>query len=207
MKLKSSKSISYKKTISNPNDFSQNYQQASNNYTNLVKFYNNSIQIHDANSIQIHDAIEKIINSYKEGVSTFKKKLIQIKSSLIKPFYNEQTQSYKFDEKIYVKLNQIINFQIDALTNMINDIEQNLFSNAEKKTIGDYYNVIQQNKNNLQTNYKKMDKLLTEYNSEYKNLYESFEIIEKNVQKYYVDLRQKKLEDPKQMTLNKFSRE
>ena len=203
MKLKSSKSISYKKTISNPNDFSQNYQQASNNYTNLVKFYNNSIQI--------HDAIEKIINSYKEGVSTFKKKLIQIKSSLIKPFYNEQTQSYKFDEKIYVnnnsyiyKLNQIINFQIDALTNMINDIEQNLFSNAEKKTIGDYYNVIQQNKNNLQTNYKKMDKLLTEYNSEYKNLYESFEIIEKNVQKYYVDLRQKKLEDPKQMTLNKY---
>ena len=134
MKLKSSKSISYKKTISNPNDFSQNYQQASNNYTNLVKFYNNSIQI--------HDAIEKIINSYKEGVSIFKKKLIQIKSSLIKPFYNEQTQSYKFDEKIYVnnnsyiyKLNQIINFQIDALTNMINDIEQNLFLNTEKKTI------------------------------------------------------------------------
>ena len=114
MKLKSSKSISYKKTISNPNDFSQNYQQASNNYTNLVKFYNNSIQI--------HDAIEKIINSYKEGVSIFKKKLIQIKSSLIKPFYNEQTQSYKFDEKIYVnnnsyiyKLNQIINFQIDEI--------------------------------------------------------------------------------------------
>ena len=124
MKLKSSKSISYKKTISNPNDFSQNYQQASNNYTNLVKFYNNSIQI--------HDAIEKIINSYKEGVSIFKKKLIQIKSSLIKPFYNEQTQSYKFDEN---NNNNILSNRTDSTiksTDDINTIKDKLIKNSKQ---------------------------------------------------------------------------
>lgn len=195
-----------KKTSYKSQDFSQNYQKVINNYSNLIKFY--------THNTQIMEGIEKIIISYKESIISFKKKLIQLKLNLIKPFYNEEKKAYKYEEQIYsfnndfiFVLNQIINFQIDLINNFINDIEKNLFSEVEKKRINDYSNSLQQNKNNIQINEKKMEKLYSEYNSEYKKFYDTFSSIEEDVQKYYINKRKIKSEDSNNDKINKLTNE
>ena len=195
-----------KKTSYKSQDFSQNYQKVINNYSNLIKFY--------THNTQIMDGIEKIIISYKESIISFKKKLIQLKLNLIKPFYNEEKRAYKYEEQIYsfnndfiFALNQIINFQINLITNFINDIEKNLFSEVEKKRINDYSNSLQQNKNNIQISEKKMEKLYSEYNSEYKKFYDTFGSIEEDVQKYYINKRKIKSEDSNNDKINKLTNE
>ena len=187
-----SKSNNKKKNSISSEDFGQNYQNVLNNYISLIKFY--------TNNILIIDGIEKIINSYKEIIVSFKKKLIQIKINLIKPFYNEEKQSYKYEEKCYCFynnyiffLNQIINIQIDSLTNIITDLNKNLFPEIERKRISDYNNSLQQNKIYIQNNQKKIEKLYNEYNSEYKKFYDAFDLIEEDVQKFYVDKRNNKI--------------
>ena len=195
-----------KKNSSKSQDFSQNYQKVINNYSSLIKFY--------TNNTQIMDGIEKIIISYKESIISFKKKLIQLKLNLIKPFYNEEKKSYKYEEQIYsfnnnfiYVLNQIINFQIDLITNLFNDIEKNLFSEFEKKRINDFSNSLQQTKNNIQTNEKKMEKLYSEYNSEYKKFYDTFNLIEEDVQKYYINKRKIKSDDTNNNKINRLTNE
>ena len=195
-----------KKNSSKSQDFSQNYQKVINNYSSLIKFY--------TNNTQIMDGIEKIIISYKESIISFKKKLIQLKLNLIKPFYNEEKKSYKYEEQIYsfnnnfiYVLNQIINFQIDLITNLFNDIEKNLFSEFEKKRINDFSNSLQQTKNNIQTNEKKMEKLYSEYNSEYKKFYDTFNLIEEDVQKYYINKRKIKSDDTNNNKINRLTKE
>ena len=195
-----------KKNSSKSQDFSQNYQKVINNYSSLIKFY--------TNNTQIMDGIEKIIISYKESIISFKKKLIQLKLNLIKPFYNEEKKSYKYEEQIYsfnnnfiYVLNQIINFQIDLITNLFNDIEKNLFSEFEKKRINDFSNSLQQTKNNIQTNEKKMEKLYSEYNSEYKKFYDTFNLIEEDVQKYYINKRKIKFDDTNNNKINRLTNE
>ena len=185
-------------------DFSQNYQKVYNNYSSLIKFY--------TNNAQIIDDIEKIINNYKESIISFKKKLVQLKINLIKPFYNEEKKLYKYEEEIYsynnhfiLVLNQIFNFQIDLLNNFINEIEKNVFLDVEKKRINDYLNSLQQNKNNIQIEQKKMEKLFNEYNSEYKKFYNNFNLIEENVQKYFVNRRKKKSQDEDEDKINKLT--
>ena len=195
-----------KKNSSKSQDFSQNYQKVINNYSSLIKFY--------TNNTQIMDGIEKIIISYKESIISFKKKLIQLKLNLIKPFYNEEKKSYKYEEQIYsfnnnfiYVLNQIINFQIDLITNLFNDIEKNLFSEFEKKRINDFSNSLQQTKNNIQTNEKKMEKLYSEYNSEYKKFYDTFNLIEEDVQKYYINKGKIKSDDTNNNKINRLTNE
>ena len=195
-----------KKNSSKSQDFSQNYQKVINNYSSLIKFY--------TNNTQIMDGMEKIIISYKESIISFKKKLIQLKLNLIKPFYNEEKKSYKYEEQIYsfnnnfiYVLNQIINFQIDLITNLFNDIEKNLFSEFEKKRINDFSNSLQQTKNNIQTNEKKMEKLYSEYNSEYKKFYDTFNLIEEDVQKYYINKRKIKFDDTNNNKINRLTNE
>ena len=172
-------------------NFIQNYQKALNNYTNAMKYY--------TNNTQIIDTIEKIINSYKDCIITFKKKLIQIKA-LIKPLYNEEKKTYKFDEKIYsfnnnfiFILNQIFNNQIDSTTNIINSLEKNLLSDAEKKRISGFANIMQQNHKNIQTNYKKMEKSFSEYNTDFNRFHEQFNSIEEKVLRYFSNSRNNKI--------------
>lgn len=194
------KSSSSKKNSLTSQDFIQNYQKVVNNYSNAIKFY--------TNNMQIMDVIEKIIIAYKETIISFKKKLIQIKINVIKPFYNEEKKSYKYEENIYsfynnyiFALNQILNFQIDLISNFVNDIDKNLFSEEEKKRSNDYMNSLQQNKNNIQTNQKKIEKLYNEYNSEHKKFCDTFNLIEEDVQKYQVNKR-KKIKQEGNNTLN-----
>ena len=170
--------------------FSENYQKAFNNYTNAMKYY--------INNAQIIDSIEKIINSYKDCILTFKKKLIQLKA-LIKPLYNEEKNAYKFDENIYsfnnnfiFTLNQIFNNQIDSTTNILNSLEKNLLSDAEKKRMSDFANIFQQNQKNIQTNFKKMEKSFSEYNTDFNRFHENFYSIEQKVLKYFSKSRKKK---------------
>lgn len=171
-------------------NFTQNYQKAFNNYSNAIKYY--------TSNNQIIDGIEKIINAYKDSIITFKKKLIQIRA-LIKPLYNEEKKTYKFDEKIYsfnnnfiFILNQIFNNQIDSTTNIINSLDKNTLSDAEKKRISDYTNIMQQNQKNIQTNFKKMEKSFNEYNAEYNIFHEKFNGIEQKILRYFSNSRKKK---------------
>ena len=179
-----------------PQDFTQNYQKAFINFSNAVKFY--------TDNISIMDAIEKIISSYKECALVFKKKLIQLKLSYIKSFYDEEKQIFKFQEKMYsfdnnliLTLNEILNFEINSISNVINNLENTIFPEVEKKRIYDYSMNLQQNKNTIQNNIKIMEKLYVEYNNEYKKFYEYFDEIEEKVQKYYVNTRKKVVKDPK----------
>ena len=66
---------------------------------------------------------------------------------------------------------------------------------------------MQQNKNNIQTNQKKIEKLYNEYNSEYKKFCDTFELIEGDVQKYYVNKRKKKLQDDNNDKINVLANE
>lgn len=183
---------------SNPltQDFSQNYQKAFNNYSNIIKFY--------TDNILIMDAIEKIISSYKECALVFKKKLIQLKLSFIRPFYDDekkvfkfQEESYSFDNNLILTLNEILNFEINSISNVISNLENTIFPEVEKKRIYDYSMALQQSKNTMQTKIKIMEKLYVEYNNEYKKFYENFDEIEEKVQKYYVNTRKKIVKDPK----------
>lgn len=202
---KQSVTITKKNSISSQ-DFIQNYQRVNVNYSSLIKFY--------TNNFQIIDELEKIINAYKESIITFQKKLINIKINIIKPFYNEEKNAYKLEDEIYSYynnfifiLNQIINFQIDSLTSYINDLEKKIFPETEKKRYNDYMISMQQNKNNIQNNQKKMEKIYNEYNTEYKKFYGTFYSIEEEVQKYLVNKRKNKLQEESKDKLNNFYNE
>ena len=195
-----------KKTLTPSQNFFPNYQNAFNNYSSALKYY--------TNNIQIKDTVEKIINLYKETILTFKKKLIQIKISLIKTIYIEEKNSFKFAESIYsfnnnfiYILNQIINYQIDSITNLINDIEKKVFSEKNKINFNDYTYTIQQNKNNIQSNQKKMEKMFNEYNSEHNKFMDTFFSIEEEVKIYYVKKRKNQLDGDDIEILNEYLNE
>ena len=171
-------------------EFIQNYQKAFNNYSNTVKFYHNNIKI--------IDTFEKIIKEYKEGIFIFQKKLSNIKKSLIKPLYEEEQKNYNFSiyNKYIQYLDNLFTFQIDSISNIINDIDKKLFSEKENNKNNNYLNILNQIKNNLQSNQPLMEKNFLEYNSAYKIFTKGFELIEEDVQKYYFNLRKKKEKDP-----------
>ena len=167
-------------------DYMENYQNAVNNYIKTIKFY--------TNKKQIINIIIKIINGYKESFISFKKNLIQVKSNLIKPFYDEVKKKFKFTDNFYFfdnqllyTLNQVVSSQINYSTNIINDIEKNLLK--ENSLNNDFIDNLQQKKNILQNNQKKMEKLYTEYNNEHKKFIKSFHSIENDIQEYYESKR------------------
>ena len=166
--------------------YMENYQNAVNNYIKTIKFY--------TNKKQIINIIIKIINGYKESFIAFKKNLIQVKSNLIKPFYDEVKKKFKFTDNFYFfdnqllyTLNQVVSSQINYSTNIINDIEKNLLK--ENSLNNDFIDNLQQKKNILQNNQKKMEKLYTEYNNEHKKFIKSFHSIENDIQEYYESKR------------------
>ena len=170
-------------------DYIENYQNAVNNYIKTIKFY--------TNKKQIINIIIKIINGYKESFIAFKKNLIQVKSNLIKPFYDEVKKKFKFTDNFYFfdnqllyTLNQVVSSQINYSTNIINDIEKNLLK--ENSLNNDFIDNLQQKKNILQNNQKKMEKLYTEYNNEHKKFIKSFHSIENDIQEYYENKRNNK---------------
>ena len=194
------------KPPSQSKNFFINYQNAFNNYTAAQKYY--------INNLQIKDSIEKIINSYKDTILLFKKKLIQIKLSLVKTLYIEEKKCFKFAESIYsynnnfiFLLNQILTYQIDSITNLINDIEKKVFCENNKKNLNDYVYTIQQNKNNIQSNQKKMEKMFSEYNSEYSKFTDTFYGIEEEVKMYYYKQRKKQLDETEISLLNEYYNE
>jgi len=167
-------------------DYMENYQNAVNNYIKTIKFY--------TNKKQIINIIIKIINGYKESFIAFKKNLIQVKYNLIKPFYDEVKKKFKFTDNFYFfdnqllyTLNQVVSSQINYSTNIINDIEKNLLK--ENSLNNDFIDNLQQKKNILQNNQKKMEKLYTEYNNEHKKFIKSFHSIENDIQEYYESKR------------------
>ena len=167
-------------------DYMENYQNAVNNYIKTIKFY--------TNKKQIINIIIKIINGYKESFIAFKKNLLQVKSNLIKPFYDEVKKKFKFTDNFYFfdnqllyTLNQVVSSQINYSTNIINDIEKNLLK--ENSLNNDFIDNLQQKKNILQNNQKKMEKLYTEYNNEHKKFIKSFHSIENDIQEYYESKR------------------
>ena len=167
-------------------DYMENYQNAVNNYIKTIKFY--------TNKKQIINILIKIINGYKESFIAFKKNLLQVKSNLIKPFYDEVKKKFKFTDNFYFfdnqllyTLNQVVSSQINYSTNIINDIEKNLLK--ENSLNNDFIDNLQQKKNILQNNQKKMEKLYTEYNNEHKKFIKSFHSIENDIQEYYESKR------------------
>ena len=167
-------------------DYIENYQNAVNNYIKTIKFY--------TNKKQIINILIKIINGYKESFIAFKKNLLQVKSNLIKPFYDEVKKKFKFTDNFYFfdnqllyTLNQVVSSQINYSTNIINDIEKNLLK--ENSLNNDFIDNLQQKKNILQNNQKKMEKLYTEYNNEHKKFIKSFHSIENDIQEYYESKR------------------
>ena len=192
------------------NDFTKNYQKAINNYTNTIKFY------HD--NYQIIDCIFKIINSYKESILDFKKKLIQIKINLIQPFYDEEQKIFKykgeihsFSDQFLIKISQILSAQINSISNIIEDSDKNIFveikeNNNNNKNNNNFLNNAIQNKTNLISQQKKLEKMIIDYNKEHKKFIDEFRSIEEDVQKFYVNTRKKK-KDPKMKDINKLLNE
>ena len=191
--------IENNKNNNNTDNFSLNYQKAYNNYNNAINYY--------VNNLKIITCIIDIIYSYKESIITFKKKLIQIKSNIIKPFYDEEQNKYKYEGKIYsfynkilFNLNQIINFKIDSNINILNEIETKIFFN--KENFENYINALQENKNVLQNNQKKMEKIFSEYNIEYKKLMDKFYFIEEYIKNFSIN---KKLKNEKYLGIKELN--
>ena len=165
--------------------FVVNYQLAFNNYNNAIKYY--------TKYKQMIEEIEKIVNSYKETIKDFQKKVIILNSNLKKIFLNEDMRCFKYDifptTNKYIKyLNNIFNLHISSITNVINDLDKNVFK-PNKKEEANFLNIIQQNKNNLQNEQKKMEKSINEYDNEHKNLMYMFQDTEENLRNFFIKKR------------------
>ena len=167
--------------------FIVNYQSAFNNYNNAIKYY--------TKYKQMIEEIEKIIIAYKEIIKDFQKKVIALNSNLKKIFLNEDMKSFKYDifptiNNKYIKyLNNIFNLHISSITNVINDLDKNVFKPSYKKEEANFLNILQQNKNNLQNEQKKMEKSINEYDNEHKNLMYMFQDTEENLRNFFIKKR------------------
>ena len=167
--------------------FIVNYQSAFNNYNNAIKYY--------TKYKQMIEEIEKIIIAYKEIIKDFQKKVIALNSNLKKIFLNEDMKSFKYDifpttNNKYIKyLNNIFNLHISSITNVINDLDKNVFKPSYKKEEANFLNILQQNKNNLQNEQKKMEKSINEYDNEHKNLMYIFHDTEENLRNFFIKIR------------------
>jgi hypothetical protein len=184
--------------------FGVNYQIAFNNYNNGIKYY--------TKYKQMIEEIEKIINAYKETIKDFQKKIIALNSNLKKIFLNEEMRCFKYDifpsTNKYIKyLNNIFNLHISSITNLINDLDKNVFKSSNKKEEPNYINILQQNKNNLQNEQKKMEKSINEYDNEHKNLMFMFQETEENLRNFFIAKRKARNDSKtkKQNNMDKFT--
>ena len=187
-----------KKNDKNPSkEYTLNYQKAINNYANAIKFY--------TNHFQILEGIKKIIDEYKESIKLFTKKLVNIQKNLIKPLYEEKQKIFNFS--FYIKyllfLDNFLNFQVESMTNTINELDQKVFPENEKNNFNNNLAIFNSNKNNLQNSQINMEKLFIDYNLKHKKFMNEFFSIEEDVQKYYYNIRKKKTKDPGLKNFNK----
>lgn len=186
--------------------FSVNYQIAFNNYVNTIKYY--------TKYKQMIEEIEKIVFAYKEAIKDFQKKITTLNTNLKKVFFNEEMRCFKYDifpsTNKYIKyLNNIFNLHISSITNVISELDKNVFRPINKKEETSFINLLQQNKNNLQNDQKRMEKSLNEYDNEHKNLMFMFEDTEENLRKFFMNKRKAKKDskskNQNQNTMDKFN--
>ena len=178
-----------------PQKFNNNYQIALENYLNSIKYF--------MKYKQIIEELEKIITGYKDIIKDFQKKLLQLKGDLLKYFNVNEKFAFKNEKNIfptlkqYIKyINNIFSFQINCLTKQINDLEtKNVFNSIKK--YDNLVNILNQNKNNLQSEEKKMEKMINEYDNEYSILMNTLQDSEDKIKKYYVKKRKNSIENKK----------
>ena len=180
--------------------FNVNYQIAFENYNNAIKYY--------IKNRQLIDELEKIILGYKDIMKDFQKKIMQLNLNLTKLctindksekfFYKNDTSIYPLIKKYIKFIKNILTYQIDSFTEQINDFEnQNIFKFNNKKD-DNYMNVLQKNKNNLQNEEKRMEKLIIDYDNEYDNLIDTFSNSEDKIKQFFVNKRKSSTESKKQ---------
>lgn len=186
--------------ITQSKKFNVNYQIAFENYSNAIKYY--------IKNRQLIDELEKIIFGYKDIIKDFQKKIMQLSINLTKLctindknekfFYKNDTSIYPLIKKNIKFIKNILTYQIDSLTEQINDFEnQNIFKFNNKKD-DNYMNVLQKNKNNLQNEEKRMEKLIIDYDNEYDNLMDTFRDSEDKIKQFFVNKRKSSNESKKQ---------
>ena len=186
--------------------FNVNYQIAFENYSNAIKYY--------IKNRQLIDELEKIILGYKDIIKDFQKKIMQLNLNLTKLctindksekfFYKNDTSIYPLIKKYIKFIKNILTYQIDSFTEQINDFEnQNIFKFSNKKD-DNYMNVLQKNKNNLQNEEKRMEKLIIDYDNEYDNLIDTFSNSEDKIKQFFVNKRKSSTESKKQKKNTKF---
>jgi hypothetical protein len=180
--------------------FNVNYQIVFENYSNAIKYY--------IKNRQLIDELEKIILGYKDIIKDFQKKIMQLNLNLTKLctindksekfFYKNDTSIYPLIKKYIKFIKNILTYQIDSFTEQINDFEnQNIFKFSNKKD-DNYMNVLQKNKNNLQNEEKRMEKLIIDYDNEYDNLIDTFSNSEDKIKQFFVNKRKSSTESKKQ---------
>ena len=114
-------------------EYIKNYQKALNNYTKSIKFY--------SNNIKIIETIEKIISQYKENILVFQKNLTLIKKNLIKPLFEEEQKNYGFSiyNKYIEYIDNFFTFQIDSMSNIINELGKKCFVEEENNKSNQIY--------------------------------------------------------------------
>lgn len=168
--------------------FIANYQETLNNYSNGIKYY--------SKNKQIMEYFRKTIISYKDIIKEFQKKLSQLKLNLMKTFYNNENKAYINDNDLYPNLNlyvkhvnNIFKYQIDLFSKEVEDIDNKILSKY-KKNESNFANVLNQNKNNLQSEEKKIEKSITEYDNEHKKLMNKYDETEEFLTKYVTNKRE-----------------
>lgn len=170
--------------------FIANYQETLNNYLIGIKYY--------SKNKQIIEYFKKTIISYKDIIKEFQKKLSQLKMNLMKTFYNNENKTYIYDNDLYPNLNQYFQQINDIFENQINlyskeaeDIENKiLFKYNNKKNEQNFVNVLNQNKNNLQSEEKKIEKSIIEYDNQHKKLMNEYDKTEDVITKYVINKRE-----------------
>ena len=180
-----------------PKKFNINYQIAFENYSKIIKYY--------VKNRQLIDDLEKILFGYKDIIKDFQKKLIQLNANLTKLSTNNEKYFYTNDTNIYPLIKKYIKFikniliyQIDSFSELINDLENHIIFKSNIKKDDNYINILQQNRINLQNEEKKMEKLIIEYDNEYDILMDTFRCSEDIIKQFFARKRKNSIENKKQ---------
>ena len=180
---------SNEKTNNTAKSFIINYQSALNNYSNSIKYL--------VKYRQLIEDIEKVMVAYKEIIKDYQKKLSSLKINILKTFFvEEEKYNFKYDSSIYQSLSNCVKYiynviviKLSSITNEYNELEtKNIFKLINKKD-DSYLNIFNQNKSNLQTEEKKMEKNINEYDNDYGKLMNVFRETEEALREYYVNKR------------------
>ena len=176
-------------------NFIINYQNAFNNYSIAVNYY--------IENKGIITKFEKTISEYKSIIKDFQNKLLQLKTNFANLFNINESNSQKFEKDIYPlikayfdNLNNIFMSQIDIFGNQINDLENKIICKSnDTKNDSEFLNILKKNRDNLQNEEKKMEKLIIDYENEHKILMISLEDAEENIKKFIIKKEENKTDN------------